>query len=169
MCKKGERAKILFSIVSIIILQACATNQTTTNQSPLALPEAFPMNSDFMAFVNDPDKFEGKEAAAGGKIVVLTESRKRPYFKIKLQGKEDTQIWSALLFKIGRGNGLHVGDNIRILGYYSSFEDGMKGVADNSTGHHLLTFCLVNLTTSETYFMSQAVTQCTLWKNGQVP
>lgn len=133
--------------------------------------EAFPApNEIYRDLRENPQKWQGVEVAFEGSIIDFTSSGKNtPYFKISMPQPVNEQIWSALLFSLGTGSKVKVGDIVRVLGYYGPFDPGIKSVGSNDTGYHLLTFCVVNISTNETYFMPQGLKQCEAWQRGELP
>ncbi len=133
--------------------------------------EAFPApNELFIDLRETPEKWQGVEVAFEGVIIEFTESGKNtPYFKIRMPEPVNGEVWAALLFSPGKGSKVKVGNIVRVLGYYGPFDQGVKSVGSNNTGYHLLTFCLVNISTKETYFMPQGMNQCEAWQAGELP
>jgi hypothetical protein len=137
----------------------------------VAAEEPYPIqNKIFIKMKANPKKWQGKEVAFQGVIDEFIDSGKSaPYFKIKMPSPEVAELWAALLFKPGMGYNFKVGDIVRIFGYYQSFDKGVESVGANNSGFHLLTFCVVNISTSETYFMPQGIKQCESWGRGELP
>jgi len=122
-------------------------------------------NSLFKKIKINPKKWNKKLVAFEGMVIQIEKGpRNKPYFKIKMPQPIMEDIWIASLFD----NSINIKKNdiVRVLGYYAVVEkdDPMKNI--NKEKHHLIGFCMLNISSKKAYFFPPAIKQCQDWKNG---
>lgn len=154
--------KYLLLIPAILCLNVLA--------DPFLAEPFYTPNNVYEDLKKDPEKYKDKEMAFEGMITEFANSEKNtPYFKIILPNQEKAELWSAMLFNPDVGKGLKKGDVVRVFGYYEELDSEINSIGSNDSGFHLLTFCIANLSTQETYYLPQGVAQCEAWHRGELP
>ena len=126
------------------------------------------LNSLYPTVQIHPNKWKS-ELAFEGVVLEATESNNTPYIKIEIGKGSGKFLWVAMLFSVGSGESIKIGNEVKFFGFYDSLEKNDKVSKINKSGFHLLAFCVVNVTTSEAYFMPNGIKQCEKWQNGELP
>ena len=127
------------------------------------------LNDRFAEVEANPADWKGKEVAFEGQVMQVEKSNGNPYFLIGLTGPESRELWVASLFNFGDDGAVQPGDIVRVFGYYTVLKDDDSFAQANSTGIHLLGFCVANLSQDTEYKFVPAAKQCTAWGLGDLP